>query len=413
MSNGHSPSVSVGLRENLTFPPASNSSAAYSTTPSYGFGHFGPQSQEPLLRIPPMKMNGFIPTPTGSMTLRAPAIDPTRYPTNHAVLPAPSNTTHGTISHVSEHAGRNERAVPPVGMATLFGDWCPPSMPLANGPGSMNVRTGETTGPIAGDQMNGWLERNGTRHQSGMLPSPRDSVMSVPYSTMNDDNEEVLEIDTKVAGDRSVPPVGPINGYVMTSLRNQPTIQGGRKIGHRPGETLDSPGRNMSVKRLIGAQELQVFFPSVEQRRQVSLGPRCQALTHSIQFRHYVNETVDAIVAVRTPKAQNPWRHHFAQMALGAPHGSSIAHDAFRLGILSLASFDMGFRESGEPAEEEDNALYAASIGQRTDALKLLRSMAVLKSYQTDIVAADLAIGTAVSLCIRDVSTSCVGTYSN
>ena len=91
-------------------------------------------------------------------------------------------------------------------------------------------------------------------------------------------------------------------------------------------------------------------------------------------------------------------------MALGAPYGSNIAHDAFRLGILSLASFDMGFKHSGGPIEAKDNALLAASIAQRSDALKLLKSMAVLKSYQRDIVAADLAIGTCVSLCTRDVS---------
>lgn len=133
----------------------------------------------------------------------------------------------------------------------------------------------------------------------------------------------------------------------------------------------------------------------------------------ALQYRHYVNETVDSIVAIATPTARNPWRQHFAQMALGAPHGSSIAHDAFRLAILSLASFDMGFRESGGLDDAEDNALYAASIGQRADALKLLRSMAVLKSYQTDIAAADLAIGTAVSLCIRDVSTSRAEDLSN
>lgn len=93
-------------------------------------------------------------------------------------------------------------------------------------------------------------------------------------------------------------------------------------------------------------------------------------------------------------------------MALGAPYGSNIAHDAFRLGILSLASFDMGFKESGGSIGGEDNALLTASAGQRSDALKLLQSMAVLKSYQTDIVAADLAIGTCVSLCTRDVGTN-------
>jgi hypothetical protein len=117
-----------------------------------------------------------------------------------------------------------------------------------------------------------------------------------------------------------------------------------------------------------------------------------------------VNETVEAIVAVNTAKARNPWRQHFVHLALAMPHGSSIAHDALRLGILSLSSFEMGFKMSSSIADREDNAMLAASIEYRADALKMLRSIVVLKPYQKDNLAADLAIGTAVSLCIRDVS---------
>lgn len=119
-----------------------------------------------------------------------------------------------------------------------------------------------------------------------------------------------------------------------------------------------------------------------------------------------MNETVESIVAVGTAKARNPWRQHFVQMALAMPYGSSIAHDALRLGILSLSSFDMGFKMAGASANREDNAMLAASIEHRADALKLLRSIVVLKPYQKDNLAADLAIGTAVSLCFRDVSIS-------
>ncbi|KAJ9097861.1 hypothetical protein QFC19_006654 [Naganishia cerealis] len=228
-----------------------------------------------------------------------------------------------------------------------------------------------------------------------------------------EDEEEVLEIQTKdlsayhkLRASYSIKEFSDITAIISSHL---PHV---RKEGHKLIGSTKEDGENdggdeirdvrkkramgvfstddgLVLKRLVGVDELKAYFPSPDQRQ---------------QYRHYVNETVEAIVAVSTPKARNPWRQHFVQMALNMPHGTSIAHDAFRLGILSLASFDMGFKMSGGRGlvNPDENVMYAASIEQRADALKLLNSIVVLKPYQVDIMAADLAIGTAVSLCIRD-----------
>lgn len=161
----------------------------------------------------------------------------------------------------------NTKPIRPVNMGTLFGDWYPPPMPMANGSGAVNMRTGEATGPVSVDQMNGWLERNGTRQPAGILPNAREPNVAVPYSTngasksirtsvdgISDEDEEILEIESIVVPAYPVPPSDrSANGYA-----------------HMNG-SVQSPGGSMTVKRLIGAQELRIFFPSVEQRRQVCL----------------------------------------------------------------------------------------------------------------------------------------------
>lgn len=228
------------------------------------------------MHMPPVKMNGYIPTPTGSMTLQAPSMDPSMSmllgnPTNHTIPPVLSNPTSGMTTHVSGHAPMDS-TVPPAGLSTLFGDWYPSPAPFTNGVDPSTARPRETTGPITADQMTGWLEKNATRQLAETNANP---AMSAPTSGRIEDEEEILQIESQIVpGFKSSQPVGGAKGYNMASLQNiNPAMQREINVGQRqPGDSLDSPG-GMSVKRLIGAQELKVFFPSVEQRRQVSLGP--------------------------------------------------------------------------------------------------------------------------------------------
>lgn len=104
----------------------------------------------------------------------------------------------------------------------------------------------------------------------------------------------------------------------------------------------------------------------------------------------------------------NPWKNHFAQLALGFPPGHHLAHDAFRQGLLSLSAFDLGYRiavSSGVTrADVHLNPVVQTSEGLRAEASKLLDLLAVQNGLLDDHLGCDLAVGTCVSLLFRDVS---------
>lgn len=108
-------------------------------------------------------------------------------------------------------------------------------------------------------------------------------------------------------------------------------------------------------------------------------------------------------MVVPTAPILNPWLVHLTHLALGQPAGHEILHDAFRLGLLSLASFDIGLkmRKSAQKAGYE--AMYKTSSEQRRSALKLLRVANALK-LDHEKVGADLVLATVAALAIRDVS---------
>lgn len=123
---------------------------------------------------------------------------------------------------------------------------------------------------------------------------------------------------------------------------------------------------------------------------------------------------------------------YFSTLAVAKPHGQSLVADAFRQGVLSLATFDIGFRLSkaqtigvnvlarAMPAHGgsnntstqlaragSDNAMYALSVDQRRKALDLLQVASVaglLDKEHAGSIDFDLAVGTVLSLAIRDVS---------
>lgn len=158
---------------------------------------------------------------------------------------------------------------------------------------------------------------------------------------------------------------------------------------------------------------LETYFPNTEQR---------------FQFKHFTTQTCNIILTIPKPLAQNPWLTHFVPLALAYPYGASLTCDAFRLGILSLAAFDIGFRMSRSPvlssyndgegdlelnangSEREQlrgNAMYQLSVVQRAKALELLnvaKAAGELDASRAGTLEMDLALGTALILAIRDVS---------
>jgi len=138
-------------------------------------------------------------------------------------------------------------------------------------------------------------------------------------------------------------------------------------------------------------------------------------LTHPVnpQFKHFTSQTVDIILTIPTSATGNPWLNLFVPLALSFPHGASLTCDALRLGILSIATFDIGFRMSRlkgdkeEGAKEEDNAMYELSRLQRAKALELLKIAKIagqLEPDKADSVEMDMTLGATLMLSIRDVS---------
>jgi hypothetical protein len=121
------------------------------------------------------------------------------------------------------------------------------------------------------------------------------------------------------------------------------------------------------------------------------------------QYRHFFNETATHLLVAPTPLSNNPWLQYLSHLALGKPAGSDLTHDAFRLGLLSLATFDMGHKMHNGLRNPVDNAMYATSAGQRDEAIKGLKVGIAMGTYKVDLEAADLALGTLIALAIRDV----------
>ena len=117
-------------------------------------------------------------------------------------------------------------------------------------------------------------------------------------------------------------------------------------------------------------------------------------------------------MTIPTTAILNPWLNLFVPLALSYPHGTSLTCDAFRLGILSLATFDIGFRmaqakddETGG-SKEADNAMYELSRIQRGKALELLKIAKIaghLEPEKAESVEMDMTLGAALMLSIRDV----------
>lgn len=183
----------------------------------------------------------------------------------------------------------------------------------------------------------------------------------------------------------------PVAGPGPSTLGHRATVDDSRF------ETLDDddqepPTTNAIVPAMISGSrfnvnELRAFFPDLEQRQ---------------MFYHFLRETADVIVAVPTPRHRNPWRHNFVKLAVGTPSGLDVVHDAFRFGLLSLASFDIGYRMSPALLAPGDNAMYDCSRVQRRRAIDALRAAKTMGKFRGDLAAADLAVATVVSLAVRD-----------
>ncbi|OCF31723.1 hypothetical protein I316_06530 [Kwoniella heveanensis BCC8398] len=136
---------------------------------------------------------------------------------------------------------------------------------------------------------------------------------------------------------------------------------------------------------------LAAYFPSPEQRH---------------LFRHFVNETAPDLLVTPVPPSNNPWLTHFANLALGQASGTDVAHDAFRLALLSLASFDMGMKMDSTLRCKEENAMYALSEEHRTSAMNILEMGKIVGKapvqVEGDSNSADLTLGVAIALGIRD-----------
>jgi hypothetical protein len=163
----------------------------------------------------------------------------------------------------------------------------------------------------------------------------------------------------------------------------------------------EHPSYLYQLQVLEQPDQLAQFFPSLEQRHQVS---SCLFIVTYVQFRHFFHKTSESLLVVPTSQSTNPFLCHFSHLALGAPAGQSIAHDAFRLALLSLASVDFGIKMDQSGPSMGDNAMYATSDEQRSESFKRLRACSVAGIFKEDPNDVDLGIATVVALNIRDVS---------
>ncbi len=105
-------------------------------------------------------------------------------------------------------------------------------------------------------------------------------------------------------------------------------------------------------------------------------------------------------MVVPASPATNPWLHRLSALALGSASGHDPTHDALRYAILSLATFDIGFRIHNSLADRNENAMYATSFDQRKTALQLVR---LGRELGSDKARDDLILGTMLALSFRDV----------
>lgn len=161
----------------------------------------------------------------------------------------------------------------------------------------------------------------------------------------------------------------------------------------------EHPSYLYQLQVLDQPDQLAQFFPSLEQRHQVR-NPMLQRLIE--QYRHFFHQTSRSLLVVPTTHAANPFLCHFSHLAFGAPAGQSIAHDAFRFALLSLASVDFGIKM--DQSSVGDNAMYAMSDEQRSESFKRLRACSVAGIFKEEPNDVDLGMATVVALNIRDVS---------
>lgn len=104
----------------------------------------------------------------------------------------------------------------------------------------------------------------------------------------------------------------------------------------------------------------------------------------------------------------NPWTRHFAKLALGVPPGVCAAQDAFRQALLSLSSFDLGYRitiASGMSREQVHlNPIVKLSEDFRYGAKMMLDSLVEKQPGLFATSSDDLALAACLALSHRDVS---------
>jgi hypothetical protein len=79
-------------------------------------------------------------------------------------------------------------------------------------------------------------------------------------------------------------------------------------------------------------------------------------------------------------------------------------HDTFRLSLLALATWDIGFKMNKALLQPRSNVMYGISEDHNKAALKGLETISALGLYKNDLDGADLCVGASIALAIRDVS---------
>lgn len=79
-------------------------------------------------------------------------------------------------------------------------------------------------------------------------------------------------------------------------------------------------------------------------------------------------------------------------------------HDTFRLSLLCLATWDLGFKMNKALLHPTSNIMYGISNDHRKAASKGLQTVSSLGLYKGDLDGADLCVGASIALAIYDVS---------
>lgn len=148
---------------------------------------------------------------------------------------------------------------------------------------------------------------------------------------------------------------------------------------------------HMTVSTNQAPDPLSVWFPLSRER---------------ILYRHFVASLADTMIAMPNHKHLNPWKIHFAKLALGKPPGQDLGHDVFRKALLSLSAYDLGYRiatSSGIALEEVYHSpVVHFSEGLRNEAGQMLEAAVVDKRLQQNSSSVDLVLGACISCSFRD-----------